>query len=245
MIEIPTTCPTCNSPLVEVNEQLFCRNKDCPAQTLKKIQHFCKVMKIKGAGEKTLELLEFEEIRDLYEFSLSYYVDTLGETIGRKLHKEVQDSKVLPLNVSLAAFSIPLFGETAAKKLGTVCKTLEDITLENCKKAGLGNVATTNLLNWLDTGEIDNLPINLTFESATASSNATTVCITGKLSSFKTKAAATQYLESLGYVVTDSVTKTTSALIDEEGKASSKRKKAETLNIPIVTIEELINLGKI
>lgn len=245
MIDIPTICPTCNSPLEEINEQLFCRNKDCPAQTLKKIQHYCKVMKIKGLGEKTLEQLCFEEIRDLYEFSKSYYIDQLGETLGRKLYTEVQDSKNVPLNVSIAAFSVPLVGETAAKKLGTVCKTLEDITLENCKKAGLGNVATTNLLNWLDTGEIDVLPINLTFEASTASSNTTTVCITGKLNNFKSRAEAAVYLESLGYTVTDSVTKTTSVLIDEEGKASSKRKKAETLNIPIVTIEELINLGKL
>lgn len=242
MIQIPTTCPTCNSKLELVNEQLFCRNKDCSAQTLKRIQHYCKVMKIKGMGEKTLEKLDFEEIADLYEFSVSYYVDALGETIGRKLHTEVMHSKDTPLDVSLAAFSIPLVGGTAAKKLGTVCATLEDVTVENCKKAGLGEKATANLMTWLATKEISYLPINKSFSKTeqVAATNNISVCITGKLNDYKNRSDAARYLESLGFTVTDSVTKSTNVLIDEEGKTSSKRTKAEKLNIPIISIEKLI-----
>lgn len=242
MIQIPTTCPTCNSNLEMVNEQLFCRNKECSAQTLKKIQHYCKVMKIKGMGEKTLEKLDFEKVHDLYDFSVHYYVDALGDTMGNKLFKEVQQSKTIPLNVGLAAFSIPLIGETASKKLGTVCKTIDDISKESCKQAGLGEKATANLLEWIDSQEYVGLPINLTFEEQTASetSKNISVCITGKLLNFKNRSDAAKYLESLGFTITDSVTKTTNILIDEEGKASSKREKAEKLNIPIITIEELI-----
>lgn len=242
MIEIPTKCPSCDSDLVTVNDQLFCQSKDCPAQTLKRIQHYCKVMKIKGMGEKTLEKLDFEEIHDLYEFSVYYYVDQLGETIGRKLYKEVQDSKTVPLNISLAAFSIPLIGETAAKKLSGVCKVFDDISEDSCKKAGLGEKATANLMNWIQSLEYIGLPINFSFETSSCSTETknVSVCITGKLLNFKNRTDAAKYLESLGFEVTDSVTKKTNILIDEEGKASSKRSKAETLNIPIITIEELI-----
>lgn len=242
MIEIPTKCPSCDSDLVTVNDQLFCQSKDCPAQTLKRIQHYCKVMKIKGMGEKTLEKLDFEDIHDLYEFSVYYYVDRLGETIGRKLFKEVQDSKIVPLNISLAAFSIPLIGETAAKKLSGICKVFDDISEVSCKKAGLGEKATANLMKWIKSLEYNGLPINFSFEvqSNNSEDKNVSVCITGKLLNFNNRNDAAKYLESLGFNVTDSVTKKTNILIDEEGKASSKRSKAETLNIPIITIEELI-----
>ena len=244
MILIPDRCPSCEGKLELVNEQLFCYNKTCPAQTLKKIQHFCKVMGIKGMGEKTLEKLDFETYRDIYSFSESYFVDTLGETLGRKLFKEVRKSAEVPLNTGLAAFGIPLIGETAAKKLGAVCKSLDDICEETCKLAGLGEKATNNLMDWICSEDAQDLPINTNFEVvndvAPTSSNGVTVCITGKLNNYKNRSDAAKYLESLGYKVVDSVTKSTNILIDEEGKQSSKRSKAEQLNIPIMSIEELV-----
>lgn len=244
MILIPDRCPSCEGKLELVNEQLFCYNKTCPAQTLKKIQHFCKVMGIKGMGEKTLEKLDFETYRDIYTFSESYFVDTLGETLGRKLFKEVRKSAEVPLNTGLAAFGIPLIGETAAKKLGAVCKSLDDICEETCKLAGLGEKATNNLMDWICSEDAQDLPINTNFEAvndvASTSSNGVTVCITGKLNNYKNRSDAAKYLETLGYKVVDSVTKSTNILIDEEGKQSSKRSKAEQLNIPIMSIEELV-----
>ena len=41
--------------------------------------------------------------------------------------------------------------------------------------------------------------------------------------------------------VTNTVSKQTKYLVDEEGKTSSKRTKAIQLNIEIVTIEEIVN----
>ena len=244
MILIPDRCPSCEGKLELVNEQLFCYNKTCPAQTLKKIQHFCKVMGIKGMGEKTLEKLDFETYRDIYTFSESYFVDTLGETLGRKLFKEIRKSAEVPLNTGLAAFGIPLIGETAAKKLGAVCKSLDDICEETCKLAGLGEKATNNLMDWICSEDAQDLPINTNFEVVndvvSTSSNGVTVCITGKLNNYKNRSDAAKYLETLGYKVVDSVTKSTNILIDEEGKQSSKRSKAEQLNIPIMSIEELV-----
>jgi len=68
-----------------------------------------------------------------------------------------------------------------------------------------------------------------------SNNNSKTVCITGKLSSYKNKAEAYQALEAAGYKAVESVTKTTDYLVDEEDKASTKRKKAESLGIPIIT----------
>jgi len=244
MIKIIENCPSCAATLEKVNDQLFCKNLECPAQTIKGLQHYCKVMRIKGLGEKTLEKLDFQNIGDLYNFSESYYTQVLGESLGRKAYKEVQESKKVSLDVGLAAFSIPLIGETASKKLAGTCLSVEDITEASCKSAGLGAKATANLLFWLENSADFELPINWNFANSAAQANTISVCITGKLRDFKSRAQAQQYLESLGFTVVDSVTKTTTALIDEEGKRSSKRTKAETLNIPIISIEALIKGNK-
>ena len=118
---------------------------------------------------------------------------------------------------------------------------IDQITYETCKAAGLGDKVTENLITWLETDFPDLrefLPFSFkSNRNSTASSNnnSKTVCITGKLSSYKNKAEAYSALEAAGYKAVESVTKTTDYLVDEEDKASTKRKKAESLGIPIIT----------
>jgi NAD-dependent DNA ligase len=115
----------------------------------------------------------------------------------------------------------------------------KEITQETCKQAGLGEKVTSNLLNWINL-EYPEMKEFLPFSfksSKVKPSNADnpTVCITGKLTSFKTKAEATKVLEAAGLIVVESVTKTLKYLIDEEDKGSTKRKKAEEYGVTIVT----------
>jgi NAD-dependent DNA ligase len=60
-----------------------------------------------------------------------------------------------------------------------------------------------------------------------------TVCITGKLKSYPTKAAAKQVLENYGYIVKDNLTKDVTILVNESGIASAKTRKAEEMGIII------------
>ena len=68
----------------------------------------------------------------------------------------------------------------------------------------------------------------------TPSADAKSVCITGKLQSFKTKAEAYAALTAAGFRPVESVTKTTNYLVDEDNKGSSKRTKADQLGIEII-----------
>ena len=77
-------------------------------------------------------------------------------------------------------------------------------------------------------------------ESSPVESNGLKVCITGKLVDFKNRTEAGEYLKSKGYIIVSGVSKNTDILIDEEGRQSSKRTKAESLNIDITTIKQLI-----
>jgi predicted RNA methylase len=72
------------------------------------------------------------------------------------------------------------------------------------------------------------------FRSKPKVSGTATVCITGKLKSFSTKAEATKLLEQAGFRVIESVTKSLDYLVDEQDNGSSKRKKAEEYGVIII-----------
>ena len=239
-IEIPTECPCCNYPLELVNDQLFCRNTACSAQLNKKVEHFCKTLGIKGMGSRTVEKLGLSDITELFYLDAEQVVESLGsEKVALKLLDEIERSKSADLATVIVSFSIPLVGSTASKKLCEVVTSVDEISYDTCKQAGLGDKVTQNLVAWLETDFQEMrefLPFSFKSQkNSNTNSSQKTICITGKLSSYKTKAEAYKSLEEAGYTPVESVTKATDYLVDEEDKGSSKRKKAESLGITIIT----------
>lgn len=225
-----------------VNDQLFCVNSSCPAQLFKRVEHFTKTLGIKGFGPKTVEKLALDSIAEIYYLEFDDAAAALGsERMAEKLLIEIEQSRSAPLDKVIAAFSIPLIGQTLAGRLCQVVDHIDDITPEKCKEAGFGDKATANLISWLET-EFQEVREFLPFdfrasgkEAVSSTNNGKSICITGKLVTFKTKAEATAALQNAGYKVVESVTKTTDLLVDEGDKGSAKRKKAEELGIPIIT----------
>lgn len=246
-IQIPTECPCCGSALEFVGPQLYCRNLSCDAQVAKKIENMAKVLQIKGLGPKTIEKLELNDITEVFYLDISTVTKQLGsEKTATKLLDEIERSKQADLATVLAAMSIPLIGNTLATKISKVVSHISEINFDKCKEAGLGDKATAYLLDWLKTEftELkDFLPFSFNSSNILVSNtDGDSICITGKLSSFKTKSEAYKILEDAGYRIVESVTKTTKFLVDEEGKASTKRKKAESLGITIIpNLNEFIN----
>lgn len=245
----PTNCPACNSVLEFVNDQLFCLNDSCPAKSAKRIEHFAKTLKIKGLGPATIARLDLFDIHDIYSLSqeeISLCLDS--EKLGTKLHNEIQKSKSVDLTTLLPAFSIPLIGSSASNKLAKHISSLSEITPEICTEAGLGPKAASNLIDWLvNTFHFEqyyNLPFTFTCEKRAEVTNTDTkgiVCITGKLKSYPTKAAAQQVLIKNGYLVKDNLTKDVTILVNESGIESTKTKKAEEMGITInQNLKELI-----
>ena len=242
-IKPPVNCPSCGVKLVWINDTLYCQNDECSSVMDKKIQHFAKTLKIKGLGPSTISKLELTSINDIYSFSSEQLTDSVGSSkIAEKLHEEIEYSKHSALNLLLAGFSIPLIGTTAASKLAQVCSSIEDISIDNCKKAGLGQKASDNLISWieLEFPKYKSLPFNFEFDKSLSKQDKGVVCITGKLKSYKTKAEATEVLVAAGYKIKDSVTKEVTILVNEGGLESSKTEKAKQLGITIVN-----NIGEI
>lgn len=238
-IDIPTQCPCCGSTLELVNDQLFCKNQACPAQLNKKVEHFCKTLGIKGLGPKTVDKLGLSDISELFYLELDDLTDALGsEKTATKLLSEIEAAKTAPLDKVLSAFSIPLIGNTASTKVCSVVNSIDEITTETCKEAGLGDKATANLISWLNTEFLEVrefLPFDFkTSTKVVNTDNGKSICITGKLVSFRTKAEAYTELSAHGFKILESVTAGLDYLVDESDKASTKRQKAESLGIPII-----------
>ena len=236
----PEVCPSCGSPLEWRNDMLYCENILCPAQIQKRIEHFARSLKIKGLGPKSIEKLGLTSLLDIY--NLSYYsikCALSSEKLAIKLLREINHSRKASMNDVLPAFSIPLIGKTAATKLSSKIKSLFDLDEDKCKAAGLGPKATESLLSWYSNEfeeSLQELPFDWQFQTpkiATETKGA--VCISGKLSSFKTKAEATKALSYAGYVVKTSLTKDVIFLINESGIESAKTKEARERGITIIT----------
>ena len=242
----PTNCPSCSEALVWEKDQLFCHNTKCSGKTSKKIEHFASTLKIKGLGPKTVAKLQIIDYFDLYEMPLETMIEALqSEKLGVKLYREIQASKSVDLVQLLPAFSIKLIGRTASAKLCSVINTINDIDEQVCMEAGLGPTATQNLLDWFYeeyTDGLDRLPFSwkTTVQQKTEIIQGI-VCISGKLKSYKTKAAATEVLEKMGYLVKSSLTKDVNILVNESGIESAKTQAARDRGVKIITnLKEII-----
>jgi len=238
-IEAPTNCPSCSSVLDLVNHLLFCRNTACGAKVSKLIEHFATTLKIKGLGPMSVQKLGLESIEDLYALSLEDLTERLSSVkLAEKLYLEIERSTSAPLNVLLPAFSIPLIGKTASEKLSKVCTDIKELDYDMCREAGLGEKSSLSLCEWLNEEFYfySNLPFSFKFEKPQAvATTQGVVCISGKLSSYKSKAEAHKVLQKLGYVVKPSLTKDVTILINESGIESAKTKKARDSGVQIIT----------
>ena len=237
----PTNCPICSTVLEWEKDQLFCYNPNCTGKTSKRIEHFAKTLKIKGLGPRTIEKLKVQTFYDLYELPLEMMIDAIqSEKLAVKLHREINASKKVDLVDLLPAFSIKLIGNTASQKICEKINSLLELNEKICSEAGLGPKATENLLDWFYeefTNGYDRLPFSwkTTVQKRTETETKGIVCITGKLKSYKTKAAAKQVLEKKGYLVKNSLRKDVTILVNESGIESAKTQAALDRGVQIIT----------
>jgi DNA ligase (NAD+) len=240
----PTECPSCEAALEWSNDLLYCRNTDCFSQSSRKIEHFAKTLKIKGLGPASIQKLELSDFADIYTLTKMMIAEALAsEKVAEKLFFEIRNSVNASLNLLLPALGIPLVGKTASAKLSSICKNIYDVNYESCQKAGLGPKATQSLLNWVENEyPFCELPHSFKFNQPTAQPSVQgVVCISGRLKSFKTKAAAAEALSEQGYLVKSSITRDVTHLVNESGIESVKTQRARDSGIIVIThLKDLI-----
>ncbi|AKA36593.1 NAD-dependent DNA ligase LigA [Flagellimonas lutaonensis] len=131
-------CPECGTELLrkEGEAQHFCPNDTgCPPQITGRIQHFIsrRAMDIEGLGGETVELLYkeglIENYADLYTLTVDQIIplERMAEKSAENLVKGVEASKKIPFERVLFALGIRYVGETVAKKLAKAYKNIDSL----------------------------------------------------------------------------------------------------------------------
>ncbi|OGG98321.1 MAG: DNA ligase (NAD(+)) LigA [Candidatus Lambdaproteobacteria bacterium RIFOXYD12_FULL_49_8] len=243
-----------------------CTNARCPAQLLAKIEHFVskKAMDVSSLGAKMVELLMQKgfvaQIDDLFRLKAHRAeleaIKGLGDISVAKFLNALETAKTQPLDRLIIGLGINNVGERAAKTLALFCKDLNHFKglslaeLESIPE--FGPVMVQSVLDWTKAPENQDLLLRLTNLGVNPEPLARpqnqpfkgkSVCITGTLS--KKRSDWKFQLEQLGFKTVEAVSAKTDYLLAGE-EAGSKLKKAQQLNIPILSekdMNELIESG--
>ncbi|MEC9093039.1 MAG: NAD-dependent DNA ligase LigA [Planctomycetota bacterium] len=277
--EIPETCPSCGYPTsldqggTEEMWELYCKNRECPAQNISTLCHYLSTFGVLGLGESRVrQLVEGGAVRspaDFYRLNLER-AESSGLTrrqsllaIGgiqmipspEKLGDDELESQIeiakqvrkpIPLWQLLASFGIDAAGKSAGKALADHFGSLQairDASIEDLEAVeDVGSKTAETIRDYLaaKTGDIDALLEYVEPQVPQAGK------LTGKIFCFsggfvEGKRHWEQAVEKLGGKCSGSVSKKTDYLVAGSG-SGSKSVKAEKLEIPILTLEELQDL---
>ena len=262
--EMITTCPMCGSNLVRKENQAdyFCLNPECPARNIESLCHFVsrKAMNIDGLGDKIIEdffnLKFIKDVSDIYK--LDKYKEELIELEGYgnksidNLLKAIEDSKSNSLERLIFGLCIPNVGEKTAKILAIEYETLDNLMNQDYDSLrtipDIGDIIAKSIIDYFKDlknviiiNELKEIGINTEYTGPKQEKNDNfynkTFVVTGTLTKY-TRDEVEEKIELLGGKTSSSVSKKTYAVIVGENPGS-KKDKAESLNIPIWSEEDL------
>lgn len=257
--EVPENCPSCSEKLFTEDIRLVCKNIYCPDKVKDEILNFIQKIGIENLSSKRLQdFIEAKLVTDipsLYKITEESLltIDKVKEKLAGKILKSINESKSCDLVTFLSSLGIQGGAFNKCEKVvlhgfNTIDKilsmTFEDlIQVESfAEKSAKDFVASLNskkniIEELIDLGfSIKEKEIN--FESNIAEKK---FCITGTLS--MKRSALEKLVKDNGGVVVSTVTKNTDFLITNDTESSSSKfKKAEKLNTPIISEEKFLEM---
>tara|TARA_B110000037_G_scaffold98799_1_gene115682 strand:+ start:12482 stop:14476 length:1995 start_codon:yes stop_codon:yes gene_type:complete len=261
-----SSCPECDTPLVrkEGEAQHYCPNDlGCSPQIIGRIQHYIsrKALDIEGLGGETVALLVNEglirDYADLYELTTNQiiHLDRMAEKSADNLVNGVQASKDVPFERVLFGLGIRYVGETVAKKLAKHYKSIEALskaTLEDLETVDeIGVRIAESVVDFFSTEAnvqmvsrliLYGLQLQLSEE---ALSNQTTqleglrFVVSGVFETVS-RDELKALIDSNGGKVVSSISAKTSYVVAGANMGPSKRTKAESLKVPIISEQEFL-----
>lgn len=264
----PSCCPECGTPLVRVEGEAAwrCPNESgCKPQLVGKIEHFVsrKAMNIDGLGEETIELLYdndlLHNIADIYNLRKEDIarMERLGDKSADNILAGIEASKNVPWSRVLFALGIRMVGETTAKKIAKRFPSID--ALQTATKEELiaiddvGDQIADNIIAYF--ADIKNQEIVSRLRQAGLQMEAEggewkaesdklagqTIVISGTFNQHS-RDEYKDIIEANGGKNSGSVSKKTSFILAGENMGPEKRKKAESLGVPLVSEEEFLDM---
>lgn len=263
-----TNCPECNTILVrsEGDAKHYCPNEfGCAPQITGRIQHYIsrKAMDIDGLGGETVDLLRKEGLiqnyADLYDLTVAQVIplERMAEKSAQNMVAGILKSKEIPFEKVLFALGIRFVGETVAKKLAKHFKSIDNLmtadleTLISVDEIG-GRIAQSIIDFSNDLGNIQlvsrlkshGVQLQVSAESLEGQTDKLTgkVFVVSGVFHQMSRNELKKAIEDNGGKVSSSISKKTSFIIAGDNMGPSKLEKAESLEIPIITEQNFIDM---
>ncbi|HZJ19360.1 MAG TPA: NAD-dependent DNA ligase LigA [Pricia sp.] len=261
-------CPECGTELerTEGDAKHYCPNYyGCPPQITGRIQHYIsrKAMDIEGIGGETVELLFKEGLlknyADLYILTKEQVLplERMAEKSAENLVIGIAESVKIPFERVLFALGIRFVGETVAKKLARAYKDIdalmsaseEELTAVNEIGERIArsvveffqNEANREIISRLKSYGIQFSLSEKQLESQTDTLKGMTIVVSGVFETLS-RDELKRMIENNGGKVGSSISSKTAYLVAGDKMGPSKRTKAESLGVPIVSEGAFIEL---
>lgn len=270
-VKFPENCPECGTPLVRIEGEAihYCPNElGCKPQIVGKLKHFIgrRMMDIQGIGEESIET--FYELGLLKTYSDLYNLkdhkeklitlEGYGEKSINTILTSLESSKKQAFEKLLFGLGIRFVGETVAKKIVEHLKTIEAIagaTVEELETIpDVGIRIAESVYNYfkdpIHTQEIEKLkgqglPMaivqtedNKLISDALAHK---TFVISGVFEKYS-RDEIKSLIQANGGRIVSGISGKLNYLVAGDKMGQSKLAKAEKLNIPIISEEELLKM---
>lgn len=267
VFKTPRRCPVCGSILIneEDTADIRCVNALCPAQLTRTLSYFCSLdaMNIMGLGSSIIDSLikngyvkTFADIYKLSDFKDELITNNVfGKERGTgKVLEAIEKSKANEPTKLLTGLGIRNVGKNTAKSIMKHFSSIEELMNASYEDLtaidDIGEITAVCIRQYFDNpknraviAELASAGVRMKMsESATSSDKLAglTIVVTGTLPTLARKEVS-DLIENNGGKCTGSVSKKTDYLV--AGKdAGSKLTKAQSLGIPIITEEELLDM---
>lgn len=265
-IQYITHCPDCGTELQRQagDAKHYCPNEfGCPTQITGRIQHFIsrKAMNIDGLGAESVELLFKNDLinnfADLYELTPEQIVplERMAEKSASNMIKGIEESKNIPFEKVLFALGIRFVGETVAKKLARHYKNIDALMTSSYEDLILvdeiGEKIAQSIVSYFsDEGNlllIDRIKkygLKVSVDESLLAEQ--TELLKGKIFvvsgvfQVMSRNELKKSIENNGGKVTGSISKKTSFIIAGDNMGPSKKEKAESLGIPVISEQDYL-----
>lgn len=261
-----TNCPDCDSILErqEGEANHYCVNDSgCIVQITGRIQHFIsrKAMNIDGLGTETIEVLFEQDLiknpADLYELTYDQLIpiDRMAEKSVNNMLEGVEASKQIPFEKVLFALGIRFVGDTVAKKLARHFGNIDNIIQASFETLievdEIGDRIAESLIEYFSIPEnvemINQLKNHgLQFElahneDATDKLKGLVFVVSGVFDKFS-RDELKKSIDDNGGKVSSSISGKTDYLVAGDNMGPAKLKKAEKLEVKIISETDFITL---
>jgi DNA ligase (NAD+) len=265
-----THCPVCNTLLErkEGEAAFYCPNDGgCAPQIVGKMQHFIgrKAMNIDGLGDETIEALYqkglIHKISDIYDLHLHSeelkQLERFGEKSINNMLEGIERSKQMPFEKVLFGLGIRYVGETVARKLAAHFKTIDNLASatydELITAEEIGERIALSIMEYFSSqnhrNEIEKLKAKglqfVTEEKElkldSDKLNGQSFIISGVFEKFS-RDELKDLIEKNGGKIVSSISAKLNFLVAGDNMGPAKLEKAQKLNIPIISDEELLGM---